>query len=815
MANHQSWKRDGELAAMKNIIIYLLASAFMAVSADDLRAQTTVNITDEVQTYTSLENTIVNVYGKSELHITDDTNPITGSQINLYSEDAWLFFDHIRPSMVMRRLMSQIKVLDQDAVPNKNVRVVQYVNGTVIVPHSPDYQPLTVFEDSLYAGASMQIGIYDYYRGSDLLSSMDDAISSFKLKRGYMATFAQQANGTGFSKVYIAQDGDIEIEKLPDELNDQVSFIRVFPWRWANKKGFASDGDNGADTLFSAWRYDWDNDKLSIPNVEYVPMRHNRYWNSYANMNNKRDCTHALAFNEPDRPDQANMTVSAALAEWPNLLQSSLRLGSPATSDGGLSWLYDFIDQADALNYRVDFVAVHYYKGGWSARQFYNWLKEIHERTGRPLWITEWNNGANWTCCEPTYEQQAQIIRQFITMLDTTSFVERYSIYNWVGDTRAMISNFDPIVLTQAGVVYRDDQAPMAYWDPGSIPSAPAGLTAKAASSTQIDLSWVDNATNEAGFRIERKTATTAFTQIARLGANVTTYSDNNLLSLTEYSYRVVAYNSIGDSHYSNMASDTTKAGVGVLPQSGWRLHYVDSQETTGENGAAVNAFDGNPNTFWHTEWYNSNPPHPHEIQINLGDTYLISGLLYLPRQDGNLNGTIADYEIYVSMDGSTWGDAVASGKWASGSTEKEVRFAAVNGQYVRLVALSEVNGREWTSVAELNILVGVDTKVSETNSIDGARPTSFSLSQNYPNPFNMETTIRYEIPYTTQIRLDIYDILGHHIKTLAHTKEQAGSHTVSWDGKNDQGVPVVSGIYLCRLDAGGIGKTIKVQVVK
>ena len=56
---------------------------------------------------------------------------------------------------------------------------------------------------------------------------------------------------------------------------------------------------------------------------------------------------------KPDKADQANMTVSEALSEWPNLLQSGLRLGSPATSDGGLSWLYDFIDRADALKYRV------------------------------------------------------------------------------------------------------------------------------------------------------------------------------------------------------------------------------------------------------------------------------------------------------------------------------------------------------------------------------------------------------------------------------------------------------------------------------
>lgn len=110
------------------------------------------------------------------------------------------------------------------------------------------------------------------------------------------------------------------------------------------------------------WSYDWNTVETSSPNVEYVPMRHNRYWNAYANINNKQDSTHVLGFNEPNSSSQANMTVAQAIAEWPNLMASGLRLGSPAPTDGGLSWLYDFIDQADALNYRVDFVAVHFYK---------------------------------------------------------------------------------------------------------------------------------------------------------------------------------------------------------------------------------------------------------------------------------------------------------------------------------------------------------------------------------------------------------------------------------------------------------------------
>ena len=140
--------------------------------------------------------------------------------------------------------------------------------------------------------------------------------------------------------------------------------------------------------------------------------------------------------------------------------------------------------------------------------------------------------------------------------------------------------------------------------------------------------------------------------------------------------------------------------GTTSLP---WSLHYVDSEELAGQNGAAINAFDRNPTTIWHTEWKNSQPTHPHEIQINLGAVYSINGIRYLPRQSG-VNGTISQYELYVSQDGIYWGNPVAQGTFAGDTSEKEVLFQANNAQFVRLVALSEINGNPWTSVAELNV---------------------------------------------------------------------------------------------------------------
>jgi hypothetical protein len=159
------------------------------------------------------------------------------------------------------------------------------------------------------------------------------------------------------------------------------------------------------------------------------------------------------------------------------------------------------------------------------------------------------------------------------------------------------------------------------------------------------------------------------------------------------------------------------EAGSGtVIPQSGWSLLSVDSQETTCGSYGAVNSFDGNPATFWHTQWCPSVAGLPHQIEINLGASYNISGFTYLPRQDGCSNGWISQYQFYVSTDGVNWGNPVASGTFNYGTATTgcpgasvlpaiQVLFPTTKGQYIQLRALTEVNGNSYTSMAELNIL--------------------------------------------------------------------------------------------------------------
>ncbi len=155
-----------------------------------------------------------------------------------------------------------------------------------------------------------------------------------------------------------------------------------------------------------------------------------------------------------------------------------------------------------------------------------------------------------------------------------------------------------------------------------------------------------------------------------------------------------------------------------------WKLHYVDSQEVS--NYAATKAFDGDPTTFWHTQFTNVTLVNePHEIQIDMKEVRTIDGFQYLPRQDGFNIGDIGEYRFYVSMDGKNWGAPVAKGVFQSSINQKEVYFRPKKGRYLRLRSLSEANGYTDTNVAELKVFrIKKTKKKKSTRSI--ASSTSF-----------------------------------------------------------------------------------------
>ncbi len=82
----------------------------------------------------------------------------------------------------------------------------------------------------------------------------------------------------------------------------------------------------------------------------------------------------------------------------------------------------------------------------------------------------------------------------------------------------------------------------------------------------------------------------------------------------------------------------------------------------------------------------------------------------------------------------------------------------------------------------------------------DQVIPFGFELSQNYPNPFNPTTKISFSVPRRSNVRIDLYNVLGEHVRTLVDESIPAGARTVQWDGRSDTGTPVASGVYFYRL---------------
>jgi len=248
------------------------------------------------------------------------------------------------------------------------------------------------------------------------------------------------------------------------------------------KPGYASKGIGmprfngfGFDELNSLnpdWFYNWGPGypplrPASKDTAEFVPMiwgRGSLERNGVAQVRSEAPWTgagHLLGFNEPDHEGQADMSVSTAIKLWPQLEQSGLRLGSPAPVQALGDWLEKFMDQAAAKDLRVDFVTMHSYAPP-KADSFLETVQKLHERYGKPVWITEFAV-ADWKATESspsryTEKEIMAFMKEAVAGLREMSYVERFA---W--ETRV---HGDPIMgasalfrnsgsLTPTGQLYR------------------------------------------------------------------------------------------------------------------------------------------------------------------------------------------------------------------------------------------------------------------------------------------------------------------------------------------------------------------------
>ena len=135
------------------------------------------------------------------------------------------------------------------------------------------------------------------------------------------------------------------------------------------------------------------------------------------------------------------------------------------------------------------------------------------------------------------------------------------------------------------------------------------------------------------------------------------------------------------------------------VDRSTWKVVSVSS-ENGGEE--ARNAIDGDLNTIWHSRWNDPVAKHPHEIVVDMSSLLEIDKFIYQPRNSEN--GRIKDYELYFSQDGKNWGNKMKGSFENSASAQFVTLEKPIVTRYFKLIALSEIYGRDWASAAELNV---------------------------------------------------------------------------------------------------------------
>ena len=167
------------------------------------------------------------------------------------------------------------------------------------------------------------------------------------------------------------------------------------------------------------------------------------------------------------------------------------------------------------------------------------------------------------------------------------------------------------------------------------------------------------------------------------------------------------------------------------------------------------------------------------------------------------------------------YGTAIGSQKIGILDLTGENRLPAGEGAIVNIHA----RGRNLNSIKIIeavlvdkdarSMLVELSNELKREEVENSSTPDKFSLSQNFPNPFNPRTSIRYALPSDAKVKLVIYNVLGQKIKTLVEGHQTAGYNTVWWDGNDENGDQVASGIYFYRLEAGKFNEVKKMMLLK
>ena len=514
------------------------------------------------------------------------TSPFSGSgYINIPSasmEHSVVIFKAIKPSVVIKDWLSHIRINGETAVNGTNCQVRMYNKGAIVLPYSSSFKPLTCYSGTNYTETSCtnySTGSNGGYMKTLTQSTLLNNIRSFKLKRGYMVTFATGTGGWGYSRCFIAATEDLEMN-LPTVLNGKVSSYRLFEWYNFGKSGIANNTDaNACDALNVQSAYTYGTGRDMRPDVECIPHKIHKNWPAVGDCGSCDYSAHIKTDNEPaNSNDDEPATVAEVLAYWQDAMRTGMRLCAPSSHDGGYAWQEEFMKAIDERGWRCDILDLHCY---WVTGSFYsliNYFNKYH----RPIWVTEWLWGASWNGGSGMFSgnpSAATINSETSTILNCMNsydYVERY--YYWNGESKGHI--YENGVTSPLGQTYAATDGGLGYnaakeFVPVVVISRPYSLSGSVSGSS-ISLSWKDkNGDMMDEIRIQYKTPSASSWNTLKTverkdktGSGDQSYTFNGTLANAEnYWWRVAdIYENTEYSSYVLMPTPVLVSNSKVLP---------------------------------------------------------------------------------------------------------------------------------------------------------------------------------------------------------------------------------------------------------
>jgi hypothetical protein len=236
---------------------------------------------------------------------------------------------------------------------------------------------------------------------------------------------------------------------------------------------------------------------------------------------------------------------------------------------------------------------------------------------------------------------------------------------------------------------------------------------------------------------------------------------------------------------YPSGSPDKTKQVTQKVNTAIVQLEHFEFNSKTGENATIVVPIDANPR-------YPDGSPLENGDEIGvLTPTGMCCGAVVW--EGCNTAITVwGDDSQTEKVDGFKAGDTMYFYIWQK---SKDIEYHATPVYKSGNPPLYNANG--------FTVLEDLYVTVSDIESMNVNIPTNFTLERNFPNPFNPETSIKFQIPKQSFVILKVYNMLGQEIRTLVNEQKQQGFYSVRWDGRNEFGFKVPSGVYIYRLQAG------------